>query len=441
MKQRTLHRWPCIHIWTCPERRRGVVCCLMLSLLLTPVHASAADDATLVFRPHCIEEEWENRFGGPMPDIPQTITPGSGRCPLYPTHDPLTQETPVRDIGELLDLDIILKNPASEPIQRIRVWLSYDPEVLEGVSIETNPRFPVITPGEADFAIANGTVQIGIRTEGEEGERDEHITVARVQFRVKSLPAGGTTALAFQDIRKEADGHTVAVRGRGSEEVNVLAGSLTALLVRLKEPAKAATSSSASSSSIGTSSSAASTAASLSPPPPSVESERTSFVLLQVQSLRAATEGSSVFLAWDHLRSSELLGYNVYYGTEPGRYIHRRSVPGGTNTLTVRALPLDTRYYFAVRAVNKKNEESAFSQEVAITVGDPRSSSALLKGTIAGAGPQGKNPLKTPKRPMQPAVPGETGAPSWIALLLIASAIIGTGFAFRRQIIATPARP
>ncbi len=437
MKQRTLHRWPCIHT--------RAACCLILALLLMPARASAAGEATFVFRPHCTEEKWENRFGGPMPDIPQTITPGSGRCPLYPTRDPLTQETPVHDIGELLDFDIILKNPALEPIQRVRVWLSYDPEVLEGVSIETNPRFPVITPGEADFATANGTVQIGIRTEGEKSEKDEHITVARVQFRVKSLPTGGTTALAFQDIRKEAAGHTVAVRGSGTEEVNVLAGSLTALLVRLKEPAQAAGSSSSSSSSSSskgtTSSSAASVTTSLPPPPPPAESERTSFVLLQVQNLRAATEGSSVFLAWDHLRSSELLGYNVYYGTEPGRYIHRRSVPGGTNTLTVRALPLDTRYYFAVRAVSKKNEESAFSQEVAITVGDPRSSSALLKGTIAGEGPQGKNPLKTPKRPIQPAVPGETGAPSWIALLLIASAIIGTGFAFRRQIIATPARP
>ena len=152
--------------------------------------------------------------------------------------------------------------------------------------------------------------------------------------------------------------------------------------------------------------------------------------------MRVTTEGSTVYVAWDPLASSELQGYNVYYGTEMGRYLQRRTLPVESNTIALRALPLDTTYYLAVRAINTKNEESAFSQEVAVKVGDPGSSTAPLRG-ITDDSPRGQNPLEQSEAPA-PSVPGETGIPTTILLLLLLSAVIGTLIAFRRQFVAVP---
>ena len=138
-----------------------------------------------------------------------------------------------------------------------------------------------------------------------------------------------------------------------------------------------------------------------------------------------------MYLAWDALTSSELQGYNVYYGAEMGRYLQRRTLPKEATTLTVRALPLDTTYYFAVRAMNTNQEESSFSKEVAVKVGDPRTSTAPL-ALGQDTGPRGQNPLDTPTGKI-PVVPGKTGVPSVLILLLVASAVIGTLLAFRRQ--------
>jgi hypothetical protein len=105
----------------------------------------------------------------------------------------------------------------------------------------------------------------------------------------------------------------------------------------------------------------------------------------------------------------------------------------------IRALPLDTTYYFAVRGVNLTNEESAFSKEVAVTVGNPRTSSSPLVGQIRGEGlPPPTHPLARGTRAPTAPLPGETGIPSTIVLFLTLSAVIGTSFALRRQLIANP---
>lgn len=140
-----------------------------------------------------------------------------------------------------------------------------------------------------------------------------------------------------------------------------------------------------------------------------------------------------MFLAWDALQSSQLKGYNVYYGTTAGRYIQRKTVDAGTNGLAIRALPVATAYYFAVRAVNVSDEESAFSQEVAVTVGDPTTSTApLAPGDVSPI----ENPLGGNLNGDTP-VPGATGGPFWVVLLVMASAVIGTFLAFRRQLVVS----
>jgi hypothetical protein len=149
----------------------------------------------------------------------------------------------------------------------------------------------------------------------------------------------------------------------------------------------------------------------------------TVFAMLQTQGLSVTTEGSSVFLAWDTLPSTELVGYNIYYGTTSGRYIQRRGVDASASSLTLRALPIGTTYYFAIRGVNAAEQETEFSREVAVSVGMPETStSPLVAGTL---------PATTP--PSSGTIAGDTGNPNVLLILLLLSASIGTMLSFRRQ--------
>ncbi len=161
------------------------------------------------------------------------------------------------------------------------------------------------------------------------------------------------------------------------------------------------------------------------------------FGLLQVQNVRITTEGTSVYLGWEALKSSQLQGYNIYYGTTTGRYIQRKTVNGNVQSLAIRSLPAGTTYYFSLRAVSLSDQESAFSGEVAVTVGDPKTATApLAAGSIPSDDSPGKNPVLGSVTQDGGTVPGETGIPSTLALLALICAMIGTGFASRRQMVA-----
>lgn len=401
-------------------------------------------------------------------------------CPQYAVKDPVTLETPILVPGSILDIDIMIENPKALPIRRARAWISYDPSVLEGTKVDIGKNFPVVTPGEADFNGAQGYVQIDVSAEGTTEARDPLIPIVRVQFLVKAVPQGGKTVLSYFDVQPGLTGHTFVTRSdaSGQAEENVLHPAVGTLIVRAEAPATPVSSASSSTSVPMQASSSVSPVPSLPPYTSSLaagqssqvasvapvatvsssassatsntgvgseqssareDSGRSTFVLLQTQNLRLTTEGSTVYLAWDHLRSSELQGYNVYYGAESGRYLQRRSVAKDSNTLAVRALPLDTTYYFAVRAVNGRNEESAFSQEVAVKVGNPATSTAPLAQIFQDNGPQGKNPIDGGNLPS--GTPGATGLSSTILLVILASAVIGTLFAFRRQLSAVSHLP
>lgn len=168
---------------------------------------------------------------------------------------------------------------------------------------------------------------------------------------------------------------------------------------------------------------AASSAASIMPPV-----SGTAFALLQVRNVRITTEGTSLYVAWDPLASSQLKAYNLYYGTTTGRYIQRKTVSGDSTSMAIRGLPEQTTYYVAIRALSTQDEESAFSQEAAVEVGNPKSSTAPLTGDLLAT-----------RKPV--TVPGETGLPSMVILILAVSAITGTVLASRRQIVALTTTP
>lgn len=412
-------------------------------------------------------------------------------CTPFNTTSPKTMETDTMNVGDTLDVDLILQNGPSDAIQSVRAWLQYDPAVLEGTNIIIGDTFPTTTPGEANFDADRGYAMI--QAGSETPSTDPTINVAELTFTVKSIPVGGRSVLSFYDQGSDTP-HTAVYNGSSTQQ-NLLTTAPASLTIIMEGaptgseqsaassdtsssesvpvdplPVEASSESVAAAENDSTSSSeavsseqaaessdassllgdatsseqvepapdAASSQSSLHQAPSSASGSthaagRSVFVLLQVQNLRITTEGSSLYVAWDPLASPVLQGYNIYYGTQPGRYIQRRTVRPEETSTAVRSLVEGTTYYVAIRGLGNSGEETAFSQEVAVKIGNPRTSTAPLYLKSTDQGPQGENPLEA-HTSTSTTVPGESGLPSTVTLLLAASAAIGMLFAFRRQL-------
>jgi hypothetical protein len=73
-------------------------------------------------------------------------------------------------------------------------------------------------------------------------------------------------------------------------------------------------------------------------------------------------------VVWDPSGDSDVTGYKVYYGTQSGTYTEVVDVGNNTN-YTIPDLVIGTIYYLAVTAYDSYGYESAYSNEVAYTVG------------------------------------------------------------------------
>jgi hypothetical protein len=411
---------------------------------------------TLILRPHCELED-------------QT------QCPSFDVADPTTLITPPIAAGETLDIDVVLLNPTQEKIEKVRIWLSYDIEALEGTSLEISPTLPTIVPGQTDFSPLSGYAKIAASAVPGSEPSDAILPIARLVFTAKSGGSGIPVPLSFYDQRAGIEGHTFATTA-GAPEQNLLASPLGSLLVQLI-PSSAAESSSAEVSSAAASagdfpdpyaqptgmeqsassapiaplpvpsSSSASSLVSLLPTfpgQPTGPDISATFSLIQVQNVRVGTKDNLLYVTWDSLSHPRLQGYNVYFGTLKGRYLNRRGVSVASRGAVIRDLPESTTYYVAVRAIDDRNQETAFSTEASVEIGNPSTSSAPITGSldlVAEVAPGSKapeNPVKTIRETGGPKteVPGKSGAPSGIVLLLLGSAAIGTLLACRRQTIA-----
>ncbi len=563
-----------------PRIRRYLLPCTLLSLMIVSGALAAAKKDTMLFlRPHCTIPTPATGSGAQAGTGSGTQAgTGATVCPGFAVVDPKTlKTTPLRKNGSL-DMDLVLTNPTAQGITRVRAWLLYNPQVLEGSGVTIGDDFPLTTPGEKNFSAAEGYLKIDASAEEESEPTDTEIVVARVSFRVKSVPALGKEVIGFYDI--QTNGHTFVMAKGATADENVLGIDPSSLLVTFdpKDVPKTGTGSSSSVSSTGTGSSASSSATSKpkssassslhgsgeplcgngiiegteecddgnfiqgdgcsifcrieqaggsstsvsstksstssqastsSPPSPASSASstakelivdgkactantdcksglcsdkvckgdvlkipdggqctantqctsgncktnvctaagaatdqtgRTAFSILQVRNVRVTTEGSTIFLAWDPLQSSQLKGYNVYYGTTTGRYIQRKTVNPESTSMAIRAMTEGETYYLSVRALNTLDEESAFSQEVSVEVGNPKSSTSPLTGDLTQeAFPT--NPLEGTTGSKTSTLPGETGVPSVVVLLLLLSAVTGTVLAARRQLHATTTPP
>jgi hypothetical protein len=89
------------------------------------------------------------------------------------------------------------------------------------------------------------------------------------------------------------------------------------------------------------------------------------------QALSLTLPGSyTVNLSWDASQSTDVVGYDVYYGTTSGVYTNNVLVENVTSC-TVTGLSAGVIYYITVAAVDVNGQESAFSNEINYMPGVP----------------------------------------------------------------------
>ena len=94
--------------------------------------------------------------------------------------------------------------------------------------------------------------------------------------------------------------------------------------------------------------------------------------------LAASTVSSSVTLVWDASTSTNIAGYNVYYGSASGSYTQMVSVGNVTQT-TITGLTVGCTYYFAATATDSTGLESSYSNETSLIVPVPQPTLSLIR--------------------------------------------------------------
>lgn len=418
---------------------------LLTSLTMTMVMAqsvlaqSAGSDMTLILAPHCTNAD--------------RVT-----CPTFTVANADHLKTDTLAAGDILDLDIVVSGPKFADVETIESWLKYDPSILEARSVESTQAINAPTPGEQTIDAAQGIVKIGGGTKGM--LKANQTAIARVTFRV--VASTNNTEISFYGYKVDGTGQTTVNAAFGRKEENgglpaapcfgdiigcrgapnpLMSTHPSALTVILVNPNAAAASSQPGADTTAVLPSAAAAESNTVPMQTTSETPAaiptanttgaTTFTTLQIQGLKVTTKDTAAYLAWMALRSAETVGYNVYYGTVSGRYIQRRSVPSADTSLSIRDLAPGMTYYFAVRGVNAKDQESVFSQEVSVAIGKPETSTSPMAATIIAPTPVDGNPVVNHQGTV---IQGETGIGSSMLMLAMIAAITGTAFAFRRQL-------
>ncbi len=253
--------------------------------------------------------------------------------------------------GDEFEVQILLKNPSQQPIISVRSWLQYDPQVLEGVSIDTEGTpFTLAAPGEDEFSVSDGLVKVG-RSNISGGFSGAETRIATIRFKV--IGTSGVNALVEPyDFQTSELGHVSVNIIEEGFPVNVLSGEPQSLPLTINSGGST---------------------------PIQVDDHLTDNVglsaLSRPQNLRIMTGEGYVELKWDLSDSPELVGYNVYYGRTSGQYTRRRTVEK-VNGLRIDQLNNGEAYYFAITAYDAQGKETDYSDEVAVVVGEPLSSTA-----------------------------------------------------------------
>lgn len=128
---------------------------------------------------------------------------------------------------EDITLRLTLSNPEKKPITSVQAWLAYNPDVLEGVTIDTkNTAFDIVAPYDNNFDQVAGLVMIG--RSSADPVTDKEIVIADLHF--KRIGEGAAMIEAY-DFRQDLEGHTSANMMLDGLPVNILIKPQTPLLI------------------------------------------------------------------------------------------------------------------------------------------------------------------------------------------------------------------
>ena len=117
-----------------------------------------------------------------------------------------------------ITVHLLLSNPGKKPITSVQAWLSYNPEVLEGVSIDTqDSAFELMAPYTNDFDQNAGLMMLGRSTA--KSVDNEEISIATIHF---NRIGKGAAMIEAYDFRSDLEGHTSANMMVDGAPVNIL---------------------------------------------------------------------------------------------------------------------------------------------------------------------------------------------------------------------------
>lgn len=279
------------------------------------------------------------------------------------------------EVGEVVPLQLSIKNPENAPIYSVQSWIKYNPTIFSISNLnDDSSDFPLAAPGEFKVQDDRGELRIGRAVTGSAVEKNKIIIA---NFDLKILKNPNATTLRFYDYQSNDIGKTAVVTIGSNIPVNILDTkpqdlqfeNLSSSAKVYSRPSNLPTNNNSSSSNNSENSSTSNN---------SSASENIEFVdIPRPQKFRSRTyESGKTEHIWEQGEDERIIGYYLYYSTTSGRYMHRRDV-GDTN---VYSFPEDffekgRRIYFSVQAYAKDGKVSDFSDENYVVVGTKGSES------------------------------------------------------------------
>ena len=284
--------------------------------------------------------------------------------------------------GNELSIDVMINNPDRKNVISARTWFTYNPAHLEAVEIDTKDSlFTLVAPGEDVIEESEGLIKIG-RSNIAGGVGTAEAKVATVRFKVIT-PKAITTSIEFYDYQVSELGHTSLNVIENDFPVNILVKAPKTLKINLNGGGTESTGSGTSMTGLGSNPSGLPVAT-----PIDIGGGQTPLGiaanLIRPDGLQIDTDGTNVILKWKTGQQNAIRGYHVYYGRTSGNYTRHKDA-GMVNRIRIENLPIGEVYYFALTAYDANGNESDYSNEVGIIVGQRLSSTAPMEGLDFGA--------------------------------------------------------
>lgn len=271
----------------------------------------------------------------------------------------LIPSVPQAKVGDEFQVDIILKNPGLQNIISVRSWLEYNADALEGLTIDTEGSpFSLSAPGETEFSADEELVKIG-RSNISGGFNQAEVKIATVKFKVKTK----------YSLKAQISPHDYQVTELGHTSVNIIDQGFPVNILS-KKPNPALVNLNPGTAPLGVGGNEQQSQ-------PVVETPVMVGLsgLSRPLNLKITTGSGFVDLKWDLSQEAALMGYNLYYGKTSGQYSRVRTI-GKVGHYHLEGLNNNEVYYFAVTAYDSQQKESDYSDEVAIIVNEPLSSTS-----------------------------------------------------------------